>query len=284
MGSNHLPEGYTEFCSVAALESLALSRMNQAAMLRTEAKRVLRQLVQAEAEVRIVCWMLEKRRSREFRSGYETQARPTVRSAALPNAKLCGLAEFSADNCESSMGSISARLGLWTGPSGRNIIEQIRMRQSAAPIRALGRRRTSLSVRVRDTHPARKYRCEAASRVQPEQQLSRAVSAGIGVEPDLGQTAAVLHPAPAWQLSQGGTTKRDAQPERREKKHLVPVRILSRVRVFEARAPSGPSALHVPSLSRRTIHAHAPLVVLTSSPTKGQPVRVFFECPLASAS
>ncbi len=76
MGCNLLPEGYLAFCSVDALESLALERMNQAANLRMRAKELLSQLVEAEADVRVTRWILEKRRSWRFRGGLQLVTEP----------------------------------------------------------------------------------------------------------------------------------------------------------------------------------------------------------------
>jgi hypothetical protein len=83
MGNNRLPDGYLEFCSVDALESLLLARMNQAANLCAHAKQLLHQWVEVEAEAKVARWMLEKRRSQQLRAGESAQAH-SVQQSILP--------------------------------------------------------------------------------------------------------------------------------------------------------------------------------------------------------
>jgi hypothetical protein len=75
MGSDRLPNGYVEMCSLDALESLLLSRMNRAANLCAQAKQAVLLWAEAEAEVKVVRWMLEKRRSQGLHAGAVLQSR-----------------------------------------------------------------------------------------------------------------------------------------------------------------------------------------------------------------
>lgn len=69
MKSNSTPSGYLELCTVDALESLLLARMNQSANLGTEIRELVRSWVEAEVDVNVARWMLEHRRSQTFRAG-----------------------------------------------------------------------------------------------------------------------------------------------------------------------------------------------------------------------
>ncbi len=91
MGSNQLPEGYLAFCSLDALESLALARMNDASNLRLQAKQLLSQLVEAEAEVRVARWMLGKRRSRRCRGRMVLGTEAVQQKFEYQQADLLGL-------------------------------------------------------------------------------------------------------------------------------------------------------------------------------------------------
>jgi hypothetical protein len=75
MDGNRMLDGYLELCSLNALESLVLARMNQAANLRTEARQVLRQWAEAEVDAKIARWMLAKRRAQRIRSRLAPQTR-----------------------------------------------------------------------------------------------------------------------------------------------------------------------------------------------------------------
>ncbi|MGH9715299.1 MAG: hypothetical protein ACRD4R_01000 [Candidatus Acidiferrales bacterium] len=69
MDSKTLPGEYLELCSLDALESLELARLNNAANLRGELKEVLQRWIEAEVDAKLARWMLEKRRSQAFRAG-----------------------------------------------------------------------------------------------------------------------------------------------------------------------------------------------------------------------
>lgn len=69
MDGKSIPEGYLELCSLDALESLLLSRMNQSANLCSQMRELLHSWVQAEADVNVARWMLEHRRSEALRAG-----------------------------------------------------------------------------------------------------------------------------------------------------------------------------------------------------------------------
>lgn len=73
MSSRRLPDGYLELCSLDALESLLLARMNQAANLCAQAKQMLQLWVEVEAEVKVAQWMLDRRRSHQLRAGAAAQ-------------------------------------------------------------------------------------------------------------------------------------------------------------------------------------------------------------------
>ncbi|MGA9883629.1 MAG: hypothetical protein WBQ34_07915 [Candidatus Acidiferrales bacterium] len=90
MSSRRLPDGYLELCSLDALESLVLARMNQAANLRAQAQQLLQRWVEVEAEVKVAQWMLDQRRSDQLRAGAAAQMQTAqscldpLRPAALP--------------------------------------------------------------------------------------------------------------------------------------------------------------------------------------------------------
>lgn len=250
MGSNHLPESYIEFCSPAALESLALSRMDEAATLRKEAKRVLRRLVEAEAEVRIVYWMLEKSRARAFRRGRATKIEPAVQPAVLSGTNLSRFAELSAGNIESSLVPVSGRSGL-SLPPACSAIEKIRMRRAASPHRASRRRRGSLAVSVRDPHAAGETQCEATSRAQQEKRLSTPLSDSVDFETHCDQIVAVRHAARGSHRPETRFGGKHRHSGRREKERRVLVqKVAGRAQAFEARAPSGPAAVRAATLGR----------------------------------
>ncbi|HVB87489.1 MAG TPA: hypothetical protein VNK23_12585 [Candidatus Dormibacteraeota bacterium] len=69
METKTLPDGYLDVCSIEALESLELARLNKAANLRGEMKEVLSRWMEAEVDAKLARWMLEKRRSQQFRAG-----------------------------------------------------------------------------------------------------------------------------------------------------------------------------------------------------------------------
>lgn len=76
MDSATLPDGYLDVCSLEALESLELARLNKAANLRGEMKDVLRRWIEAEVDAKLARWMLEKRRSQQFRAGAAARLAP----------------------------------------------------------------------------------------------------------------------------------------------------------------------------------------------------------------
>jgi hypothetical protein len=88
MGNNRLPDGYLEFCSVDALESLLLARMNQAANLCAHAKQLLHQWVEVEAEAKVARWMLERRRAQQLRAGESSQTHFAQLCIAPPQPEL----------------------------------------------------------------------------------------------------------------------------------------------------------------------------------------------------
>jgi len=76
METRTLPDGYLDVCSIEALESLELARLSKAANLRGEMKEVLRRWIDAEVDAKLARWMLEKRRSQQFRAGGAAKPSP----------------------------------------------------------------------------------------------------------------------------------------------------------------------------------------------------------------
>jgi hypothetical protein len=289
MGSDHLPEGYLEFCSLAALESLVLSRMNQAAMLRTQAKLVLQKLVEAEAEVKVVCWVLEKRRSRESRHGRGAKIRSSAGPATLASANLLRLADIppGSYNCWTRQGS---KISLCSIDRALCTIRQTPGRISGPPVRAFRCKRVSLKVSPHRTHGENP--CKTASPAQPGRRLNAMFSGSTDVETN--RIVVDGCPRPAWHSLDGGTTKRSCHPKRTEKQHFVVlVRVVARrARFFEARSPTASCAIRGAALAPRRIRAAPPhgfaarigLAVMTSSLTRAQSIQVLSECCLAFAS
>ena len=96
MGGDRLPNGYVERCSLDALESLVLSRMNRAANLHAQAKQAVLLWVEAEAEVKVVQWMLEKRRSQGLRVGDARQSCRLLTSMQPRQSELLASGAFGA--------------------------------------------------------------------------------------------------------------------------------------------------------------------------------------------
>ncbi len=92
MSSRRLPDGYLELCSLDALESLVLARINQAAIFCTQAKQVLQQWVEVEAEVKVARWMLDQRRSDVLRDGAAAQMQAAQSGLAFQSAVLPAVA------------------------------------------------------------------------------------------------------------------------------------------------------------------------------------------------
>lgn len=134
MGSYDLPDGYLEFCSLAALESLALSRMNRAEILRKEAKLLLTQLVRAEAEAQIVRWTLTKRRSQGLRNGAGTQLRSAAGSVALPVGTLFEVVRSSGGGCRRSTSAVFERQSVSDCQFARRAVAIVRVQKFAVSV------------------------------------------------------------------------------------------------------------------------------------------------------
>lgn len=123
MKSNSTPSGYLELCTVDALESLLLARMNQAANLGTEIRELVRTWVEAEVDVNVARWMLEHRRSQTFRAGaaplpIESAAAVAARLERLPfQRKPAQLFSANSDDCYQAK---SAVLPIRASQSRRN--------------------------------------------------------------------------------------------------------------------------------------------------------------------
>jgi len=94
MDSKTLPDGYLDVCSIEALESLELARLNKAANLRDEMKEVLRRWVEAEVDAKLARWMLEKRRTLQFRAGRTAKLAPARAALGAPGRALLPTASF----------------------------------------------------------------------------------------------------------------------------------------------------------------------------------------------
>jgi hypothetical protein len=272
MGSNHLPEGYLEFCSLGALESLALSRMNRAAMLRTQVKRMLRQMIEAEAEEKIVCWMLQKRRTQEFRKGVEAATRNVANPAAVRNASFFGAGEASSEICSPPIDSISVRSLPSASPSARRAAEERPVRRPATPLRGLRSRRRPLNQRARRSVPA----------WQSGTGITAPIGERVELEMKCDEEAAAFH---RTLRSQAGSTERyHRRRKRREEKGAVLIRPIEHGESGSAtRQPGAPptvpgstrphAATGVAALPRAE---HVRLLVLR--------MRTVAECRLVSAS
>lgn len=90
MESKTLPDDYLEACSLDALESLMLARMNLATNLLGEVRNVLELWVQAEMDARLASWMLETRRSQALRAGGAARLLPEKTLLGRPQRALPG--------------------------------------------------------------------------------------------------------------------------------------------------------------------------------------------------
>lgn len=112
MKSNSTPSGYLELCTVDALESLLLARMNQSANLGTEIRELVRSWVEAEVDVNVARWMLEHRRSQTFRAGaaplpIEGAAVVAARMETLPfQRKPAQLFSANSDDCYQAQSAV----------------------------------------------------------------------------------------------------------------------------------------------------------------------------------
>lgn len=88
MSGECLPDGYLDLCSLGALESLVLSRMDQAAELRKQAQQSLQLWTEAEADVKVAQWMLDLRRRLDLRSEYLVEAQAVPVQLGPPQAEL----------------------------------------------------------------------------------------------------------------------------------------------------------------------------------------------------
>ena len=291
MGSADLPEGYLEFCSLGALESLALSRMNRAAILRSQAKALLFQLVQAEAEVQIVRWILAKRRLRDLRNGGRAEIQGALRpavAAVAPNWNVFDASAAAGDCRISSICPIRARPAVSSGCKARR---EIRALKSATPVRTSRGGGASLSPRARHAHTGRCRSCHPKLRRTSETLLGTAVAERLDFEPYRGQMAAGFHAPPDWQIAD--TTKRVRHsPERTAKQRLCPTPVTLYVEPAARKQPPGEQSSvpgpGVPRLRRAASLAwrgeRARLRIWAASARSARPVRSPAECRLASAS
>ncbi len=290
MGSTALPEGYLEFCSLGALESLALSRMNGAAILRKQVKALLFQLVQAEAEVQIVRWIMAKRRLQELRQGARSKIQYAVAPVAVPRGYLLDGAEVAADSSDPSTRPNSARPAVLTVPPARKAAAQIRALRPTIPLRASRGVGAALTRYARRTHAACRRPCRGGLLPTSKSSVGTIIAETLFFEPYRGQIAVGFHPPPDWQFAEA-TTRARRSPERAKKRQLGPTPVIPHAKPAPCKQPStersGAPRRDVSRLKRtaapRRCRKRARSLVVAFL-RNSQPSRSVDECRLASAS
>lgn len=280
MGRDHLPDGYLDFCSLGALESLALSRMNRAALLRKELQSLLVQLVQAEAEAHIVRRTLAQRRSQDLRNGAGSQMRTAPGSLVLPTRNLFDAARASDVGYSSPPATVLETQRLPTCESACGRTGMLAAQRPQRPVRVATGREAALKPGIPKTPPAR----------EPHPQLvseASAFAAGKGLGRKYGRSAATGHARSVLRQLRSTKRKRHLAPPGR----LVPIAAMRHDQAALRTSASGKrptvhgltSALRKRSVLLAGRGEHHGLFLVTSSSMKRRRIRAESKCSLASA-
>ena len=286
MGSYDLPDGYLEFCSLGALESLALSRMNRAEILRKEAKLLLTQLVRAEAEAQIVRWTLTKRRSQGLRNGAGAQLGSGAESVALPVGTLFEVVRSSGAGCRCSASAVFEQQTVSGCRSARHPVAIVRVQKFAVSVCRTSGRGARLTRLACETP-------EVVSRAKSPVDMLQVRGVDSAVSRD--EVLAALHAAPN-PVSEARPVER-CRPQRGH--NLVPMlavhhgqSVVHRGRSALRTSASGRQptvrGLKASRLKRSASLAgrggYPGLFLVTSASVKSRPIRTDGECRLAPAS